>query len=177
MPDIAIRGRDVVADHVARAPEMRIATRSLAPVPWPLFLLETRGSTRRRHGIRIPAPEIRSGPVRRISVVAVVLDLLLARDRLICLDWRTLFHLAFAQGDVDPPAVPVHITESHRRDEDLSAAQPAGRINHQMANREARIVEVEGVDMPDVTIGRADREAFEVPHASEHRWLRWECPS
>src|SRR5207249_690622 len=111
------------------------------------------------------------------SVVAVVLDLLLARDRLICLDWRTLFHLAFAQGDVDPPAVPVHITESHRRDEDLSAAQPAGRINHQMANREARIVEVEGVDMSDSTIGRADREAFEVPHASEHRWLRWECPS
>ena len=70
-----------------------------------------------------------------------------------------------------------HVTEGHRRDENLSTAQPAGRINHQMANREARIVEVEGVDMSDITIGRADREAFEVPHASEHRWLRWECPS
>src|SRR5690348_8754650 len=80
MSDIAVRGRDVVADHGGRAPEMRIAALLRPPLPAPL-VLEGGRPARRHDGEGIAAPQVRPTPVRWISVIPVVLDLLLPRHR------------------------------------------------------------------------------------------------
>jgi hypothetical protein len=80
----------------------------------------------------------------------VVVDLLLSRHWLVRIDIRALFHLGFGQLRVDALAVPVDSTEGHRRDQHLPIGQPTAGIDDQMANREGRVVEVEGVDPSDV---------------------------
>jgi hypothetical protein len=82
----------------------------------------------------------------------------LPRDRLVGVDVRAFLHLGLGQRGVDAPAVPVDVAQRPRRDEDFPAAQPAARVDYQVPDREARVVEIECLDLSDVTISRADRK-------------------
>src|SRR5208337_1675619 len=49
--------------------------------------------------------------------------------------------------------------------------KPPPRVDHDVAHRVARIVEVALIDLADVPIGSPDREPVEMLHAPEHRIL------
>src|SRR5256885_1986080 len=172
--EVAVRRVDVVAHHVAGAPEVGI--RVLPLVCQQLLLERARLGHRDRQGrVGQIAPAIRADPIIRIAVVLRERDLALPVYRAVRVDRRAALHLLLRQRRPEPRGTGDHL-KGERRDQDLTARQPRPGIDDEIANGPGVIVEIQILNAADIAVHRLDRDTLEVASSPEHVALLPEVP-
>src|SRR5215470_1606681 len=172
--ELAVGRLDVVAHHVARAPEIGIR---VLPLPRLHLLLECRRLGRRDRERRMGqlAPAIGTEPVVRIAVVLREGDLTLAVDRAIGVDRRAVLHLLLGQRGPEPRGAG-HQPKGERRDQHAAAREPCPGVDDEIANRPGPIVEIQILHAADIAVHRLDRDALETAGRPEHVALLSSAP-
>src|SRR5262245_11314820 len=172
--DVAVGRLNVVAHHIARAPEIGIR---VLPLPRRHLLLERRRRGRRDRQDRIGqlAPAIGTEPVVRIAVVLRECDLTLAVDRTIGVDRRAILDLLLGQRRPEPRGAR-HQPKGERRDQHAAAREPRPGVDDEIAHRPGSIVEIQILNAADVAVHRLDRDALEIADRSEHVVLLSSAP-
>jgi hypothetical protein len=172
---------------------MLIATGPAAPASWKLCraairMRDGQGSCRqprvrffglRRAGAQHPeeddlAPEGAAVPIGGIAEVGQVVELLLARDRSLRVDVRTLSHLIPGERNAQHLVRLVALLDCDRRDQHLALRQPMPRLDDEVANHPGLVVDIQVVDLPDWSIRRPDALVLEVFRVAQHlRTLSW----
>lgn len=81
---------------------------------------------------------------------------MLARHGFVGIDVGAAPHLLARDGDVHPPGIPVDAANDSRREEHVSTDEPGTRVDVEVADAPVGIVDINIVDVADVTIGRVD---------------------
>ena len=106
-------------------------------------------------------------PIRRISIVSVIVSLVLPRHRLVDIDPRASLHLVDRERDIEVSEVPIGTAERNERDEHLAAFEEA-RANHERADCPVDVVQKEVDDLADLAVRRRNRVTLELFQTSQH---------
>jgi hypothetical protein len=107
-------------------------------------------------------------PVRVPTIVAVQIDLHLARNRLVCADARTLFDLLYRESHWKYFALPVRIAQRSGRKENHPAHEPVPGIGHEIANGPGPIVIIELARLAHISIRSAKGISSQTLDTSQH---------
>src|SRR5690606_731503 len=99
-------------------------------------------------------PEQGTNPVQRVIVVPVEFLLLLARVRLVHIAAGAVLYGLAARLDVEFLSSPCGPAKRDRRAQYASPAQPATRVDQQIAYGPARVIKIHVPDGADFSVGR-----------------------
>src|SRR6185312_2683815 len=100
-----------------------------------------------------------------MAIVIEEFTLVLPRHWLVGIDGRACLDLLLVQSDVDHTLFPVDALHGNRRDQHLAPAEPVSRVDYQIADSPAMVVEVDVLDSADLPVRGRNRPAEQLIQA------------
>ena len=142
--NLAVQGLEMVARHLVGASQMAIPCFRTFGEFSPLVTVAL--------NVRIISPHRGTAPIRRPTIITVVVILELPGHGLVTVQGRTVLDLLFGQINRKMLLAFDHAVQRIRGNEHLPAREPVSRVGDQIANGPVPVVEVEFFDLPDLAV-------------------------
>src|SRR6266550_3286095 len=114
------------------------------------------------------SPDLVTDPIVWPTIVIVVFDFILRRERFVHADVGTVLNLFLRQQHGESLVLPIRLIDNDRRNKHFASRQPATGVSDDVTNRPVLIIEDKIIGFADVTVLCSHGETFEIFHFSQH---------